>query len=115
MACNTAGPGFRGVDPVKVVEDGATFLIRVKDHRAEVIRTNAEPFPKFAQVAEKAKKATARVTQCTADWVVGDPAMMTIGLACNGQPAPPKPVRKPSFVCDILEGRHDALIECYED
>jgi hypothetical protein len=40
-------------------------------------------------------------TGCKAYWVMGDPAMMWIGLACDGVPAPKMPTRDRSFYCDF--------------
>jgi hypothetical protein len=41
VACNTAGPHFRGLPPTTVTVDGSTFDVRVKGKLAEAIRTMA--------------------------------------------------------------------------
>lgn len=119
-ACNTAGPGFRGIDPVVREFEGSRFLIRRDGPVAEVIRTNPEFNPRFDTVARKAALTLQDMTGCTAAWVRGDPAMMVIGLSCDGAKAPAKPKRQASFSCDIEDvyrsgASIDLGLRCYKD
>lgn len=104
IACDTAGPGFRGIPAQTQVVDGSTFRIRVNGNVAELIRINPEPFPRYEPIAAKAAVAVYRETGCTAAWVEGDPSMMLAGLSCNGSAPPRKPPRRRNTACAILSG-----------
>ncbi|WP_231582007.1 hypothetical protein [Puniceibacterium sp. IMCC21224] len=103
-----------------VVEDSA-FVLRINGPLVEATRTNPEFLPKFPQVARKAGLAAHRATGCTPRWIRGDPAMMIVGLSCDGARPPPKPKRRVSFYCDVLDidlgsraGLGRAGLECYK-
>lgn len=119
-ACNTAGPGFRGVPAQTVTVEGSRFLLRINGPLAEATRTSPEFLPKFADVARKAGLATYRATGCEPRWIRGDPAMMIVGSSCNGAKPPPKPKRRVSFSCDVLDdwrsGNATRIVglECYK-
>lgn len=118
-ACNTAGPGFRGIPPVEQTYDGSRFLLRQNGPLVEVIRTSPEVLPKFRDVARKASLLLQDRTGCIAAWVVGDPAMMVVGLSCDGAKPPRKPKRKVSFSCDAddiyrTQTRIDLSLNCYK-
>lgn len=102
-ACNTAGPGFRDAPEVTRSVDGSTFLIRVRDNMAEIIRTNPEFLPRAETIFDRAGRAVQDATGCDAAWVSGDPAMMLAGLSCDGAPPPPKPRRRSSVICNVTE------------
>lgn len=116
-ACDMAGPGFRGVPPATREVEGSQFTIRVKDRVAEVIRTNPEFLPRFETISTKAQKAVYLETGCIPDWVTGDPAMMRMGLSCNGKAAPKQP-RSRSIACEIFDAHYSetfggsAALEC---
>ncbi|WP_417718416.1 hypothetical protein [Salipiger sp.] len=118
-ACDMAGPGFRGVPAVQREVEGSTFTIRVKDDMAEVIRTSMEFPARFDPISARAQKAVFLETGCRPDWVTGDPAMMVMGLSCNGAPAPKQP-RKRSIACEIFDAQYSptlggsAALECTE-
>jgi hypothetical protein len=119
-ACNTGGPGFRGIVPVERSVEGSRFLLRVKGPLVEVIRVNAEAFPKFEAVARRAGIAAHDVTGCIPHWIRGDAAMMVIGLSCSGSRPPPKPKNRSRFSCDVYEtyalparSVRDLGLECY--
>lgn len=102
-ACDTAGPGFRGLDQTHVDYEGSRFTLRRQGDVVEAIRTNPEMLPKFETVARKAGIATQIETGCTAAWVVGDPSMMWIGLSCEGAKAPPIPRKTRVIFCDLSD------------
>ncbi len=117
LACSMAGPGFRGVTPVTREVEGSRFLLRVKDRMAEVTRTSFEFPARFGPISERAQKAVHLETGCEPEWVTGDPAMMVMGLSCNGEPAPPEP-RNRSISCEIFDAVYSerfggsAAVEC---
>ena len=82
-ACNTAGPGFRGLPATRVVVDGSTFDVRVHENRAEAIRVNFEYAPRFGPIKERARKAMAQVSGCEVKSVGGDQAMAVGTLKCG--------------------------------
>lgn len=100
-ACDAAGPGFYGADKRVREVEGSTFTLRIQGPLVEAIRTNPEWLPRFEDVARKAGIAAQMETGCRADWVEGDPAMMWIGLSCNGKPAPKRPKRPRTIHCNI--------------
>ena len=85
-ACNTAGPHFRGLEPVTVTVDGSTFDVRVRGELAEAIRTNAEYAPRFGPIRERAGRAMAMVSGCEVKEVRGDQAQATGILRCDDVP-----------------------------
>lgn len=87
VACNTPGPHFRGLPGTKVVVDGATFEVRVRDQLSEAIRTNAQYAPRFGPIAGKAKVAMEQVSGCEVTEMRGDQAQ-ALGLLDCGQGAP---------------------------
>lgn len=112
-ACDAAGPGFRGADMVKVSEGGMDFTLRRRGNFVEAIRTNSTWLPKFQEVAPQAGIAAQKASGCRADWVMGDPAMMIIGLECDGHTAPPLPSRKHTLFCDFIAAGQGRLeMEC---
>lgn len=90
-ACNTGGLGFTQLPATTVKEGGSTFDIRVNGQIAESVRTNFETLPRYDAVAVRAKRATERTTGCQVAWIIGDPSVQRMGLACHGQSAPPAP------------------------
>lgn len=102
-ACDVAGPGFHGGEKVVREYDGSRFTMRRQGNVIEAIRTNPEMLPRFQPVARRAGIAAQIETGCKADWVVGDPSMMWIGLSCNGGKAPPKPSKRRVFYCDLYD------------
>lgn len=83
LSCNTAGPHFRGLEPVTVTVDGSTFDVRVRGELAEAIRTNAEYAPRFGPIRERAARAMAMVSGCEVKEVRGDQAQATGILRCG--------------------------------
>lgn len=100
-ACNAAGPGFHGVEKTVREVDGSTFVLRFQNDLVEVTRSNPEWMPRFDDIARKAATAAQLESGCRADWVQGDPAMMWIGLSCDGDAAPTMPRRHRSLYCAI--------------
>ncbi|MBV2359744.1 hypothetical protein KUH32_08155 [Thalassococcus sp. CAU 1522] len=111
MSCDAAGPGFRGADKVVREVDGSRFTLRFRGNLVEAIRTSPEFLPRFPDVARKAAIAADTATGCKTAWVVGDPAMMTIGQSCNGEKAPPKPKRRKSYTCDLFDVRYSPALD----
>lgn len=119
-ACNSGGPGFRGIDPVERSVEGSRFLLRVNGPMVEAIRVSPEAFPRFEDVARKANIAAHGVTGCIPHWTRGDAAMMVIGLSCNGARPPPKPKVQARFSCDVRDtyakparSVRDLKLDCY--
>ncbi|WP_418594589.1 hypothetical protein [Ponticoccus sp. (in: a-proteobacteria)] len=100
-ACDAAEPGFRGAERVVSRVEGSTFTLRIRGDMAEAIRTSPEAFPLFRTVARRAAIAAQVKTGCRADWVQGDPAMMLIGLACEGRRPPKIPKARRDLYCDL--------------
>lgn len=92
-ACNTPGPHFRGLKPVRVTVEGSTFDVRVRGELAEAMRINREYAPRFSPVRERAAIAMAQVSGCRVKEVRGDQALATGLLDCRkrGAGKPPKP------------------------
>ncbi|APZ53016.1 hypothetical protein [Salipiger abyssi] len=117
--CDMASPGFRGVPAVTREVEGSRFTIRVKDRMAEVIRTSSEFPARFGPISERAQLAVAQETGCVPAWVTGDPAMMVMGLSCDGAPAPRQPRRR-TISCEIFDAYYtdrlggSASMECTE-
>ena len=104
-ACNGPGPAFWGSDAAVVDRGGTRFLIRQVGALAEVTRITPAPLPDYAQTAHLAAQALHARTGCRVAWISGDPAMMTAGLACRGQPPPPQPESRGMVYCDAIGAR----------
>lgn len=111
-ACDSAGPGFRGVEKTVSTVEGSTFTLRRQGDVIEAIRTNPERFPTFQPIARKAGLAAQQLSGCEAAWVVGDPSMMWVGLACEGRKAPPQPKKRKTLSCDFYDDRWGGSVEC---
>lgn len=83
VACNTAGPHFRGLPATTVTVDGSTFDVRVNGKLAEAIRTNPQYAPRFGPIRARARLAMAQVSGCTVTEVRGDQAVATGILDCG--------------------------------
>ncbi|MEO9573191.1 MAG: hypothetical protein ABJ263_11940 [Tateyamaria sp.] len=104
MACNSAGPHFRGLLVTSVTLDGSTFDIRVNGHLAEAIRTNVEYAPRFGPVQTRAQKAMELVSGCRVKEVRGDQAQATGLLNCGkGGPSPDRLKRQGEYDCLTLD------------
>lgn len=102
-ACDHAGPGFRGLDKVERQVEGSRFTLRRNGAIVEAIRMNSEWLPRFPDVARKAALAAEDVTGCDAAWVQGDPAMVWVGLSCDGAIPPAIPKRHKVLQCDSTD------------
>ncbi|MEH6645188.1 hypothetical protein [Sulfitobacter sp.] len=119
VACNTAGPHFRGLPATTITVDGSTFDVRVRGELAEAIRTNSEYAPRFGPIRERAGRAMAMVSGCEAEEVRGDQSKATGILKCGKGPrrrSRPTPV---DIDCVPLRGTevkqmggNSILIEC---
>lgn len=101
VACDGAGPGYRGQEKTVIEVEGSRFTLRRRGDVVEAIRTNPEWLPNLAQVGPKAAFAAEQMTGCVPVWLQGDPAMMWVGLSCEGRPAPPMPKRRKVLDCDL--------------
>lgn len=118
-ACNTASPEFRGVPATRVVVDGSTFDVRVRDNRAEALRVNAEYAPRFGPIRERARTAMAQVSGCEVRKVTGDQAMAFGSLKC-GDKEPVQPTVVQALECVPQRGttlrgvgRVTVDVDCY--
>ncbi|MWD28246.1 hypothetical protein E0K89_012230 [Aquicoccus sp. SCR17] len=100
-ACDTGGLGYAGLPAERVEAGGAVFDIRRRGARAEVLRLSNHAFPRFPWVAWRGAVAVARATGCRPEWIVGDPSVLHVGLACGGDPAPAIPRAAPRLICDM--------------
>ena len=119
-ACNTATPGFRDITAQHVEIGETRFLLRQAGALVEVTRTNPTILPRFETTSALARTAVHRATGCDANWIIGDTAVMIIGLSCDGAPPPPKPKRKVSTFCDVIDsykrrpaGLLELTVDCY--
>ncbi len=92
VGCNTPSLEFRGVAPVTITVDGSTFDVRVKDLRAQAIRTNIQYAPRMGPIAGRAKAAIEEVSGCKVSQVGGDQALISAALNCGKGPPPAKPI-----------------------
>lgn len=100
-ACDSAGPAFRDAREIRHEVEGSRFTLRFQGALVEATRTSPEWMPRFEEVARKAGIAAQIHSGCRAAWVQGDPAMMWIGLSCNGAPAPKLPRRTRVIQCSF--------------
>lgn len=84
-ACHTPGPHFRGLPATRIVVDGSSFDVRVRDDVAEAIRTNVEYAPRFGPIADRAQHAIEQVSGCRVREMRGDQAQSIGLLDCKGQ------------------------------
>ena len=117
VGCASAGPGFYGAEKRVREVEGSRFTLRFRGPLVEATRTSPEWLPRFEDVARKAGIAAQIETGCRAEWVEGDPAMMWIGLSCNGDRAPKMPRRPCTIHCAIDEpapraARHGLALDC---
>ncbi|MEI4232603.1 hypothetical protein [Roseovarius sp. D22-M7] len=112
-ACNTPGPRFHGVPPVRVEVGQSVFDVRVAGLWAQAIRLTPEWAPRPAAVLPRAVAAIEAVSGCRAARLGGDQAVMIAQLDC-GAGSPPRP--QPSFTCaveDLGEGEEDLICRPY--
>ena len=114
-ACDAAGPGFSGAEKAIREQDGAHFTLRRRGDLVEAIRTNPEVLPRFQAVAPKAGIAAQLWTGCRAEWMMGDPAMMVVGMACPGRTPPKLPKRRHTMYCELFTGIGNSFeMECHK-
>lgn len=84
-SCDSPHPAFMGVESQTVEVQGSTFKIRIREDRAEAIRTNFERVPKIGDTFPKATKAIEIASGCNVvpNSMKGDPALMTARLDCG--------------------------------
>ncbi|QFT61507.1 hypothetical protein [Roseivivax sp. THAF30] len=112
-ACNTGGPGFGGIEPERVSQDGSSFLFRRTGPLIEAQRISPEMMPRFQTVATKAGRAAEARTGCDVAWIMGDQAVMMMALDCPGGPPPPKMPRTQNWSCHAITASRaitDALV-----
>jgi len=83
--CDSPHPQFSRVEAKKITVAGSTFKIRIRDDRAEAIRTNFEALPKIGDTFPKAAQAIEIASGCKVvpDSMRGDPALMVAKLDCR--------------------------------
>lgn len=100
--CDTPGPDFRGIAPVRITVGQSTFDVRVDGNRAEAIRLNREWAPNIKAVAPRAVVAIEKVSGCEVRKLGGDQALIRAKLKCGDGPGPMGP--EPGVIeydCDI--------------
>lgn len=103
VACNTPSLGFRGIEPSVITVDGSTFEIRIKDRRAEAIRTNMQYAPRLGPIGTRAAAAIVKASGCKVARYAGDQAVITASLNC-GKGAPQSNVQPIYFDCYSVKG-----------
>ena len=99
-ACDTPGPSFRGIEPVRISVGKSIFDVRVDGNRAQAIRLNMEWAPRPAAVAPRAVAAIEQVSGCRVARLDGDQAVILARLEFGRGLAPPAPdIRE--FDCEI--------------
>ena len=101
-ACDTPSADFRGVPAHRVSMGGSEFTIRIKELRAEAIRTNPQWAPRMAATAPQGVAAIEAVSGCRVDKLTGDQAMMQARLDCGDGP-PPAPLFPLDLECEAYE------------
>ncbi len=91
LSCDAPGLRHMGVAPVQREVGGMVFDIRVRDGRAEAIRTNAMWLPRMQDVAANGGRAIETATGCKVAWLQGDPSVLLAGLDCGDGRVPRKP------------------------
>lgn len=97
-ACNTPGPQFRGVTPVRVEVAQSAFDVRIAGPWAQAIRLSPEWAPRSAAVAPRAVTAIEQASACRVARLGGDQAVLLAHLDCGAGP-PPRP--PPVLRCDV--------------
>jgi len=112
-ACDTPGPAFRDVVPVRMHLGGSSFDIRVTDRQAEAIRLDPRWAPRLGAVGAPAVLAIEAVSGCRVARLRGDQARMVAALDCGGGP-PPVPQRSKDLFCelDLHEDRETGTLYC---
>ena len=98
-ACNTAGPGFRGVPATRITVEGSTFDVRIKDNRAEAIRVNAQYALRVGPIGARAQIAIEGASGCAVRKMGGDQAQIVAELSCKGAPPAAPRHRAPEYSC----------------
>lgn len=101
-ACDSPSPAFYNATKMVREVEGSRFTLRFNGPMVEAIRTSPEMLPTFQTIAARATKAvTAERPECEVAWVEGDPAMMWLGLSCNGEKPPERIKRFKTTFCDL--------------
>jgi len=84
LGCASPHPAFMSVEKQVITVQGSTFHVRIKDDKAEVIRTNFERIPKIGDTFPKAVTAIEQASGCTvvSGSMRGDPALMMAKINC---------------------------------
>jgi len=84
-SCDSPHPAFMRVESQTIKVQGSTFQIRIREDRAEAIRTNFERVPKIGDIFPKAARAMEIASGCDVvpASMKGDPALMTARLDCG--------------------------------
>jgi hypothetical protein len=98
-ACNTPGPGFRGVAPTRITVQGSTFDVRIKGDRAEAIRVNTQYAPRLGPIGARAQVAIEGASGCRVREMGGDQAQIVAELACTGAAPAASHPRAPAYRC----------------
>lgn len=84
-ACSNASPDFRDVPATRVDVGGSKFDVRVRGGLAEAVRLNPQYAPRFGRLRSRAAFAMAQVSGCEVVGVLGDQAVATGVLSCDGR------------------------------
>ena len=101
-ACDMGGPGFRGIEPVRVVVDGSQFSVRQNEGRVEVLRLNSEMALGRRSMAVKMASAIEQATGCmlVQGSLQGDQVQATGRLKCSGKKVSAPRIQKQTLDCE---------------
>lgn len=102
-SCNTPSPEFRGLPTTQVTVEGSSFDVRVRNNRAEALRTNVQYAPRFGPIQARAGMAMAQVSGCEVVEVYGDQSLAFGRLDCGDGP-PPKRYDPHPLYCTSVPG-----------
>ena len=108
-ACTAPSSYFRDAPVTRIAIDGSVFDVRVKGELAEAVRVNAQYAPRLGPIGDRAGAAMTAASGCKLDRVLGDAALITGLLDCDGRPRRlPWPVYSRGYDCLEVDNWTDA-------
>lgn len=113
--CDRPSPYFRDAPVTRVAVQGSVFDIRVRGNLAEALRVNSQYAPRLGPIRGRAAFAMAQVSGCQVLDVLGDQALTTGILSCDGRPPTwILPAVVVSYSCvDVVQWQNDNFATDY--